>query len=197
MPNIPNVTFGASAGIIKAFEFDSLTNKLYIAGEFDSVGTIARKGFAVIDVTTGAVLNDFSTISINDYNSVPISATMKIFNHKLYVGGLFTADSASIGIGPFFAIDLTNGSITPALYGWSHGISDFKIYNNKIYTTGSVNQLPKDYMVSELDTLGNTLWQKSISTNFSDHLNCLDIRNNNLFVGGEFSSFDGKTLYNI
>jgi len=198
IPNIPDVTLGSSVGLIKAFEFDSLTNKLYIVGQFDSVGTVARKGFAVIDITTGAVLNDFNTVNITNSGTVPMVATMKIFNQKLYIGGLFKATYAGItSAGSLFTLDFTDYTVT-SLYSLC-GISDFKIYNNKIYTTGAYYQglTLDEYMVSEMDTMGNVSWQKSISNNSTDHLTCLDVRNNNLFVGGSFSSFDGKTLYNI
>ena len=67
---VPAVTYSGSVGAISAFEFDSLTNKLYIAGEFDQVGTFVRNGFAVIDVITGTVLNDFTNVTI-DHNTVP------------------------------------------------------------------------------------------------------------------------------
>ncbi len=201
VPIIPDVTYLGSVGSIKAFEFDSLTNKLYILGEFDQVGTTPATGFAVIDITTGSVLTDFNTLII-DNSTLPggfhVSGKMKIFNNKLYVGGVFYSFTPVVGGTPgyFFTLDLTDGSITNL--NVPCGISDFQIYNNKIYTTGGYQSgLPDEYMVSELDTLGNILWQKSISTNSGDQLNCLAVRNNTLFVGGIFSLFNGASHTNI
>lgn len=197
IPNIP----GVSGGSIKAFEFDSATKKLYIVGDFTQVGSVLRKGFAVIDITTGNVLNDFPTLNIDNSNLATgnfVEARMKIHKNKLYIGGAFNAyfGPTTNWIGYLFALDLaTRDSL--GLY-YDAPLSDFKIYNSRIYTSGSYQfAKPDEYMVSELDTLGNILWQKSISNNISEELRCVEVRNNNLYVGGIFSSFGGLPRNNI
>lgn len=189
VPNIPNVTGGG----IKAFEFDSVTNKLYIAGDFTQVGSTSRTGFAVIDITTGNVLSDFSSLIISTPTTdVTTMVTLKLYNNSLYVGGTFN----SPGNGNLMQLDLIGGSVTPLYYN-GH-ISDFEIYNNKIYTTGG-NQsgAPDQFTISELDMAGNFLWQKSISTNLGDMLRCLEISNNFLYAGGIFSTFNGSAHRNV
>ncbi|MGZ3861714.1 MAG: hypothetical protein ACXVPN_00485 [Bacteroidia bacterium] len=189
LPNIPNIV----GGYIKAFEFDSATNKLYIVGDFTQVGTNSRTGFAVIDITTGNVLNDFSSLIISSPTTgITMKATLKLYNNSLYIGGSFI----SPGNGNLMQLDLSNGSITPLYYNGN--ISDFDIYNNKIYTTGG-NQsgAPDQYTISELDLSGNMLWQKSISSNFDDELYCMEISNNYLYAGGTFTTFNGAAHNNI
>jgi hypothetical protein len=197
LPNIPDVT----GGLITAFEFDSTTNKLYIIGEFTQVGSTPRTGFAVIDITTGAVLNDFDPLNITNSSinsTLPVHAVMHMYKNKLYIGGVYNA-LAGGGAYPanyIFALDLSNGSIIN-LYT-NGGVSDFKIYNDKIYVSGGYeNYNPDEYMISELDTMGNILWQKSISNNPGDELHCIEVKNNFLFAGGNFSAFDGIAHNNI
>jgi hypothetical protein len=196
LPNIPDVT----GGLIQAFEFDSTTNKLYIVGDFTQVGSTPRTGFAVIDITTGAVLNDFDPLIITRSainNTNPVHAVMHIYKNKLYIGGVYSATaSGGFPANYIFALDLISGSVIN-LYA-NAGVSDFKIYNDKIYVTGGFeNYNPDEYMVSELDTLGNILWQKSISSNPGDRLHCVEVKNNNLFAGGNFSTFNGAACNNI
>jgi hypothetical protein len=197
IPNIPSVT----GGYVSAFEFDSLTNKLYLAGDFTQVGSKPRQGFAVIDITTGTVLNDFDLLTIGKSfinSSLPVKIRMKIHKNKLYIGGVLGAsyNSGALQTNYLFTLGLYDGSVN-SLYANS-AISDFKIYNDKIYIAGGYeNYTPDEYLVSELDTLGNILWQNSISTNPSDKLFCLDIKNNNLYAGGIFSSFGGISHHNI
>ncbi|MGZ3942104.1 MAG: T9SS type A sorting domain-containing protein [Bacteroidia bacterium] len=147
----------------------------------------------MIDITTGSVLNDFSSVTIvAPANGVTTMVTLKLRNNSLYVGGTFQDQ----GNGNLIELNLSSGLITPLYYN-GH-ISDFEIYNNKIYTTGG-NQIgaPDQYTISELDLSGNFLWQKSISSNLGDMLKCLDVSNNFLYAGGIFSTFNGAAHRNI
>jgi hypothetical protein len=195
LPSIPDVT----GGYVQAFEFDSTTNKLYILGDFTQVGTTSCQGFAVIDITSGNVLPDFNTLTIQTATSLPVKAKMKIFNNKLYVGGRFLSDylGGIITPGYLFTLDLSdNNSLNPL--NAASALSDFKICNNKIYTTGAAEYgFPGEYMVSELDTLGNILWQQSINNTPGAELFCVEVVNNTLFAGGYFSSFNGVSHNNI
>src|SRR4051812_47308080 len=109
VPGIPNVN-----GNILAFEFDSLTNKLYIAGDFTQVGAVPKQGFAVIDVTSGNVLSDFSSLTIQQYgsNTPAMKIHMQISNNKLYIGGVMNANDNILTQDPLFFLDLSNGTIT-------------------------------------------------------------------------------------
>ncbi len=196
LPNMPAIisdTITNAVGYITAFEHDSATKKLYIAGEFERVGTVNRQGFAVIDVNTGAVLNDLSFITLNNISNINhVKARLKIFNHRIYIGGAF--DNSTNGY--LFSVNLNNNNVQN-LYNLAP-LSDFEIYNSKIYTAGaSYLGLPDEFTVNEMDTLGNVSWQKSIINTTNEHLSCLAARNNTLFVGGIFTSFGGVSLNNI
>jgi hypothetical protein len=193
---MPDVT----GGIVSAIEYDSVSNKIYIAGDFTQVGSTPRKGFAVLDMSTGNVLPDFSNITIDNYGLgvLSVNVRMKLLHNKLYIGGVLNAyENGTNWLGYLFYLDLSNGS-SYQLYANSF-LSDFKLYNNKIYTTGanSTNGPSDQYMACELDTMGNLIWQKSISANPGDELFCVDVRGNNLFIGGQFSSFGGQACTNL
>jgi len=196
LPNLPPVildTINNTTGYITGFELDSVTKKLYIAGEFTRVGNVNRQGFAVIDINTGAVLNDLSFISLYDLSFTNhVKAKLKLFKDRIYIGGSFyTPDNYYL-----FSINL-NTYDTNYIYD-AAPISDFEIYNNKIYTAGAVNvNDPAEFNVNEMDTLGIITWQKPILSVTNEHFSCLAIRNNTLFVGGVFSSFGGVSVNNI
>lgn len=192
LPNVYNDTAGTTPGIITAFEHDSATHKLYIAGDFLRVGNVNRFGFAVIDMNTGAVLNDLSFIQlIRISNLVPVKAKLKIFTNRIYIGGVY---SWTMGGSDLFSVVL-NGNSSTVRYVFSNATSDFEIYNSKIYTSGSYDA--NQFDVNEMDTMGNISWTKSISTNTGDRLACVVAKNNILCVGGIFSSFGGIALKNV
>ncbi len=196
LPNLPQVikdTITNTVGYITAFEHDSASKKLYIAGEFVRVGNVNRIGFAVIDMTTGSVLNDLSFIELSDLStSNHVKARLKIFKNRLYIGGAFFSTLGDY----FFSINLSNNNYR-TLYNLAP-LSDCEIYNNKIYTSGAYyvggNE---EFDVNEMDTMGTITWTKSIAYTTSEHLSCLSARNNTLFIGGAFHSFGGNTLHNI
>lgn len=197
IPNMPPVyidTTTFAPGVITSFEHDSASKKLYIAGQFVRVGSVNRQGFAVIDMTTGAVLNELTSIFLMDLsNLLTVRAKIKLHNNSIYVGGTFQQPYYSDYL---FAVNLTTGNYT-GLYVNSP-ISDFEIYNDKIYTSGQYYLgLPDEYKVCEMDTLGNILWQQSINTAGLSKLHSLEARNNLLFVGGAFTSFGGVSLQNV
>lgn len=196
LPNMPAIiadTISGTVGNITAFEHDSAKHRLYIAGEFVRIGNVNRQGFAVIDLPSGNVLNTLTTISLR---SLPLTTVvkpkLKINNNKLYVGGNFDG----LGRGYLFSINLNDSSILDLTY--DAPLSDFELYNGKIYTSGAFyNNAPDEFTVKELDTLGNILWQKSIVHSTNEHLSCLAVRNNALFIGGVFTSFGGTALKNL
>jgi len=197
VPNLPDVILDTTTnvpGYIAAFEHDSATHKLYIAGEFQRVGNVNRLGFAVIDLNTGAVLNDLNFIMLRDLPLAgsTVKARMKIFNNSLYIGGEFD----SFGNGYLFSVNLFNNNITNIYF--DAPLSDFEIYNGKIFTSGAYYLGGSaEYDVNEMDTLGNINWQRSITNGAGEHLSCLAIRNNTLFIGGAFNSFGGVNVKNI
>ncbi|HXB40724.1 MAG TPA: T9SS type A sorting domain-containing protein [Bacteroidia bacterium] len=193
IPNIVSDTLTNSVGYISAFEHDSATHKLYIAGEFERVGNVNRQGFAVIDVNTGTVLNDLNFITLNNISlSNRVKARLKLYNHRIYIGGTFSSSTGDY----LFSVNLNNNNVR-SIYNLAP-LSDFEIYNSKIYASGAYYvATPDEFTVKEMDTLGIISWQKSIVYNTNDHLSCLGIRNNILFVGGVFTSFGGVSLNNI
>lgn len=196
IPNLPDVILDTntnSVGYITGFEHDSITKKLYIAGQFNRVGNVNRQGFAVIDLTTGNVLNDLSFITLSDLSfSNKVKARLKIYKNRLYIGGAFNTTSGDF----LFSVNLTNNNVR-SLYNLAP-LSDFEIYNAKIYTSGAYyTGAAEEFDVNEMDTLGNISWQRSIINVTNEHLTSLAARNNTLFVGGVFSSFGGVSLRNI
>lgn len=196
VPNMPAVigdTINNTAGYITAFEHDSTAKKLYIAGQFQRVGNVNRQGFAVIDLSSGTVLNDLSFITLTDIStSNHVKARLKIFKNRLYVGGSFISPNNDY----FFSVNLANNNVR-SLYSLAP-LSDFEIYNNKVYTSGAYyTGAAEEFDVNEMDTLGNISWTRSIPYSTNQHLSCLAARNNMLFVGGVFSSFGGVSLHNI
>ena len=197
IPNMPPVYIDTTTfqpGLITSFEHDSANKKLYIAGQFVRVGSVNRQGFAVIDMTTGAVLNELTSIFLMDLsNLVTVRAKIKLYKNSIYVGGTFAQPYNSEYL---FSVNLSTGNYT-GIYVNSP-ISDFEIYNDKIYTSGQYYLgLPDEYKVCEMDTLGTILWQQSISTAAPSYLHSLEARNNLLFVGGAFTSFGGVSLRNV
>lgn len=195
LPNMPAIigdTLTNAVGHITAFEHDSAKKRLYIAGDFQRVGSANRVGFAVIDLSTGNVLNTLTNIWIMEQALSNIRVKMKLYNNKLYIGG----DIDPSWQGYLFSINLNDSSITNISY--DAPLSDFEVYNNKIYTSGIFyTGQPDEFAVKELDLVGNILWQKSIINTTSEHLSSLAVRNNMLYVGGYFTSFGGVSLNNL
>ncbi len=200
VPNLPDIildTTTNSVGYITGFEHDSATKKLYIAGQFQRVGNVNRQGFAVIDMTTGAVLNDLSFIALSDLTVNYANAKLKIYKNRLYIGGAFAYDSSGFYFGSYlFSINLSNQNVRH-LYNLAP-LSDFEIYNGKVYTSGIYeNGSPEEFDVNEMDTLGNISWQRPINYTLNEHLSCLEVKNNILYVGGLFTVFGGVSVNNI
>src|SRR5438105_7361901 len=83
---IPNpVTFPVTnaGGSIECMYYDTLTQTLFLGGNFTSIGGIARTNLAAVDATTGAVLPWAPTAN------GPVYAIDK-YTTSVYVGGNFT-----------------------------------------------------------------------------------------------------------
>lgn len=130
-----------SGGQINSVVEDSLNNKVYVAGNFTSIGGIARKNIARLHHNT--VTNTYTVDA--GWNPV-ISMTGEIFslaryNNRVYLGGNFTSIN---GNNSFTYLRRTDTAAGSTIDSWNAGsigpsapINDLVIDGTNLYVAGS------------------------------------------------------------
>ena len=95
-------TFGS--GSVDAVEASPDGTRLYISGNFGSVGGVTRKGIARIDMTTGAAITSFTANTDARANELAVSDT------TVYAGGRFTKVNG-VSRTSLVAVDALTGAV--------------------------------------------------------------------------------------
>jgi hypothetical protein len=179
-------------------------NKLYIGGNFYS--TIGTKTFNGIMSYDGI---NFDTVGTGiNMNNAPITRPQAIieYNGELYIGGFIDKMGAvkTTGIAKWDGVKWD--SLGPQLNG---NVNDLEIFNGELYAAGFFWKAGTLNITSVVKYDG-TNWSNPGSlgfpyTTYTGHpfLNCIEVYNNELFVGGDFydsttnhicvAKFDGNT----
>jgi large repetitive protein len=97
-------TFGG--GGVTAVEATPDGTKLFVAGDFNTVGGVTRQKVASLNLTTGAPISTFAFTQSTNNQATALAAT----NSTLYVGGRFTRINGQLRTG-LAAVDTASGAV--------------------------------------------------------------------------------------
>ncbi|XDD45847.1 hypothetical protein AB3N60_14165 [Leptospira sp. WS39.C2] len=178
------------SGIVDAIAVSN--NKIYLGGSFTSVnGGTARNNFAVIDTNVGNDLGFNYGVNGNVHQVIEKNGIVYLFGNFTLISGETRNYGASID------------SITSALTGWNPNFlnpfqypsaaAGFSIDGSRMLIPGgigTVNYVSRSNIASVyLDTGYPTNWSPSINNEVS----VLHIKNNQLFLGGNFTTISGQS----
>lgn len=113
---------------------DTLTETLYTAGQFRTLGSQTRIGIGAIDAATGALLS-FAPV-IDTFGCV---YAMSIKGDTLFIGGRFNTVNG-VTRNNFAAVRISNGQLLPSFSTGIGGAGDtvfaITVYNRRIYVGG-------------------------------------------------------------
>src|SRR6185295_15430056 len=109
-------------------------NKMYFAGEFNSIGGVSKTNFAVFDTASKSFVGNTQSLS-DEINTIAFSG------NKMFVGGFFQ----SVGCTPrngFAAFDINTGQITPwAPNIYAVSLTDMKAKGDTVLISGKFGQV--------------------------------------------------------
>ena len=154
---------------------------VYVGGDFTTLGGQTRNRAGAFDLGTGAL----SSWNPNVTGTNPVAVySMALSGSTLYVGGKFSylggTYRANLG-----AVDATTGSMlpfTPSVSGTVYSVCSDGAF---VYAADFTLNL-----VYCLSTTGATIWSRSVSS-----VRSLAITGSTLFLGGDFTSFQGYSAY--
>ncbi|HLG28496.1 MAG TPA: hypothetical protein VI423_12010, partial [Paenisporosarcina sp.] len=116
-----------------------------------------------------------------------VIAKMKIFNNELYVMGIFDsiAGMPAYSIAKFDGTTWTTFPPLDTLSG-SSGITDAVFYNGELYVIGGFWNVSQNF--KKIVRYDGTSWQPVNGFTLGSITNCLAVYNNELYVGGYFST---------
>ena len=167
-------------------------NNLYVGGFFTFYKSLTRQRIVKIDKTTAAEVDTnntgFSTTS--GFNGTVKS--ISIVDEKLYIAGSFTSYKTTTNLSGFYKINLSLKNISL----FDNSVSCSIVDGDYIYVGGSfstynnitANQIAKIYIpTGQLDTTFNT------GSGFNSGITSMILDGNNLYVGGNFTTYKGLT----
>ncbi|MBI5542008.1 MAG: T9SS type A sorting domain-containing protein [Bacteroidia bacterium] len=165
----------SSVTFIKEFN-----NRLYLFGNFDSIGNLPAKNLASWDGNSFTPLN----MTINGTISKGV-----ILNNKLIVIGNFTTINGIV-VNRIAQMD-TSGNWVPLGNGFDAIARDITIYNNEIYAVGYFKINGNAYYAAKWDGI-NWLGIGNIITPIGTIM-AIEVFNNELYIGGysEFRKWTG------
>lgn len=180
----PEIT-GAAINTIQLNE-----NKLYIGGIFEKVGPQIRNNLACVDDSLGNVTSFVA-------NADSLVSSSLLVNGKLYLAGNFTTING-VARQRLASFDVT----TDLLTNWSPFSNNRVLclaynHNSKLlyaggYFTGIANK-NRSYLAA-IDSLGEaTSWDP----NPNNVVQAILVDSNNLFVGGQFTKFNGDNRFGL
>jgi hypothetical protein len=159
-------------------------DRVYVAGDFWTVGGAMRGAIAAVDTVTGAAL-DWTA----DMNQVP--ERLKIAGGRLYVAGAFSSVGGLPRVG-LASFDLATGRLTDWAPGTNHAVHDVAIEGNTVYVGGwfdLINGIPRRYLAAVDAVTGAVLdWDPSPD----QPVQALITRGDTVFAGGGFGTIGGQ-----
>ncbi len=156
--------------------------KLYIAGEFEVLGT-NQENLIAVDADTGDLDADFSPLVDS------VVAAMEIVDDRLYVGGFFQEIDGDADFSRLAVFDLTTNGLDTS---WQPEVDDFvwtiRADGDTLYVGGAFDEIDSEVVDSiaafDLDSGElNTAWDAGVDGT----VHALQPLNGKLYVGGEFS----------
>ena len=173
-------------GPVNAFYVDSVSDLLFVGGQFDTAGGLNINNIATWD---GANWNSFG--NNQKFTSPGLVSAIVSFNGSIIVGGKFD----SIGTTLVNNIARWNGVSWESLgNGFDNNVADLIVYQSELYATGSFAYSGSD-LVACLAKWNGTSWER-ISQLIGDGYS-LAILNDILVVGGSFYHPHIRSIYNI
>lgn len=199
------------------FDMAFVNDKVYLGGEFDSIGGLRRNGLAAVDITSGNVdLNWNPNPNINV--GAPKIKAIKFYNNQLFVGGEFSSIGGSLR-NNIASLNLINGgsNIWQTNRNASQIVSTINISGNVVYagpTDLSMYNIETGQLISSISTkttsfnvfneivyTGNQVNESfNLSSSSWGPISCdgriltIIANDSSLFVGGQFKNFnDGSS----
>lgn len=187
---------------VYALGFDNVNQKIYAGGAFDSYNDFAAHLIARTHDNGSRDLS-FATTGTTGLNQDVQALALDSVNDKLYVGGTFTSYNGTIiqylaRINSDGSLDTTftqtgtglNGSVSALVYD---------SINQKLYVGGTFTHYNNNTNIKYIarlnsdGSLDSSFATTGTGFNNSIHTLLLDSTNNKLYLGGEFTSYNGTT----
>jgi len=188
----PNIIYANMGG--NPFYVSSIvpyTKKIFISGNFTSVDGLNRDNIAALDSATGRVTSwDPLAANTDKITGIGIDQIIRSGN-TIYISGGITLINGGSSIIDIAAIDATTGIIKNLFIG-NRLISaiSIAISDSSVYILGGVVGSPGSYGLMRRDTLtGNST---ALNINFNNLVTTLAISGTKIFIGGIFTSVNGK-----
>ena len=191
---------------INYLELDIVNSVIYVGGSFATIGGQSRNNIAKLS-TTGTGLAD-ATWNPNANSAVSLLA-LDTVNNELYIGGGFTTLSGQTAT-PFLAkVDTTGtgSAVTTWLSRASSAVNSlsydsttgtlFALGSIALYYGGSSTPITSTSIVrTNTSLVYDATWTVASTTGTFQSI-ALDVPNNQLYVGGTFTSIGGQTVVNL
>ncbi|MEE8399226.1 MAG: chitobiase/beta-hexosaminidase C-terminal domain-containing protein [Desulfobacterales bacterium] len=184
----PNIT----ATSVSALALDGTGNRLYVGGDFSSVGGLVRHHIAVVDAAGSGDGSGNPDASWDpDANQPVASLVLSSEGSRLYMGGRFN----SIGVlarNRIAAIDKTTGIATDWNPGANGTVNCLTLSGNTLYAGGLFTTIGGQARnrVAALDVTTNaaTTWDPNANAG----VNSILAEGTTLYVGGDFTTIGGS-----
>lgn len=165
-------------------------NNLYVSGSFTSIGGIPKNYLAKVSAITGIVdVNWSPNVIINNQGA----NAMSVLNNYLYV---------AIDFGKIRKIDLVGvGAVDPSFNITCYDVNVMKNYGNQLIVAGAFNQIGSviQARIAKVNTTGPLAGTVDASwlPNFSGPIYDMEVYNDTIFVGGDYTSVNSVNMRSI
>ena len=167
-------------------------NKVYISGEFSSVGGRFRNNLAALDAGTGQATDWNPDVRSAHGKYHTAVQDVKLENGTIYIAGDFDS-VGNLGRRNIAAIEATTGKPTAWNPESNSSVLDILISEGKVYAGGSFDSIggqSRKHLAALNTTNGKaTSWNPKAN----DLVKTLAYNNNTVYVGGEFDSIGGQS----
>lgn len=170
---------------------------VYVGGAFNQVGSVTRTNIAAVNITTGIPTdwNVFTNGSVNDF---------ELTGNTLYTAGSFSNVNFLTQIG-LVALDINKDTdnTLPFTANVNSGEMVYDIYltGSTLYAVGAFTtmcgQPRKNAAAVNITTQSATSWDPNPGNGFGAYTVFKPVTGNTIFIGGTFTSANGKKRNNI
>lgn len=182
-------------GYIVEMDNNPLNTDLFVAGSFDTIKTITKKGVAKVNINTGVVNNTFDCNLDFMADSIHICSDDNIF-----IGGSFTRIKTTTTIKGFGKVNNSTGALvagfTQNAVPWSRvfKIKEYKsgIHQGKILVYGYIGSTPTLYRLNNNGTIDDFFGTSGYINVTGDILDIAIKSDSSTVVVGNFTTIGGK-----
>jgi len=184
------------------FTMDSYQNLIFVGGQFTTTGGSNRVNIAAIDATTGFATSWDARQPFITSSGFPTDyvQSLAVYSNAVYVGGPLI----SIGGQPRLAaaaLDLTTGDALPWDPNPNLSPLTFSKSGDAIYMGGLFSALGgvtrTNLAAFDLESNQVTPWNPNLATRSGVPVNAIAVANNQVFVGGFFTTVGDVTRTNL